>query len=133
MVGRLKNVLVINGKNYFGEEVEYYISKSQDYFVDSGSCLIQLNEGLGDSEVIFIQEIHKKNIEEIKSNLVDLETSAIRLSREVLSEFKLPIHRFVFLRSGRLPRTSSGKIDRGQAKNFVVSVESNCILNVNVN
>ncbi|MGK7248071.1 fatty acyl-AMP ligase [Acinetobacter oleivorans] len=133
MVGRLKNVLVLNGKNYFGEEVEYYISKSNDYFVDSGSCLIQLNEGFENSEVIFMQEIHKKNIEQVKSDLVSLEESAIRLSRNVLNDFKLPIHRFIFLRSGRLPRTSSGKIDRGQARNFILSAEENCILDVEVN
>lgn len=133
MVGRLKNILVVNGKNYFGEEIEYYISKSKNYFVDSGSCLIQLNEGLGNSEIIFMQEIHKNNIADVKSDLVSLETSAITLSRNILSEFKLPIHRFVFLRSGRLPRTSSGKIDRGQAKNFALNIESNCILNVDIN
>lgn len=132
MVGRAKNLLVVNGKNFFGEEIEYFVARSHNHFVESGACVLQINEGLENAEIIFMQEIHKSSVEAVRSNLADLEARALQLSRRIVSEFKLSVHRFVFLRAGRLPRTSSGKIDRARAYDLAKGVGPNCLLDVGV-
>lgn len=130
MVGRAKNLLVINGKNYFGEEIEYFVARSHDHFVESGACILQTNEGLANSEVVFMQEIHKSSMEAARADLEDLEKRAVQLSRHILSEFKLSVHRFIFLRAGRLPRTSSGKIDRARARGVASNTGPSFLLDV---
>jgi len=132
MVGRAKNLLVVNGKNYFGEEIEYFVARSNDHFVESGACILQTNEGLENAEIVFMQEIHKSSVDTVRSNLAELEERALQLSRKIVSEFKLSVHRFVFLRAGRLPRTSSGKIDRARAHGLAIDVGPNCLLDVGV-
>lgn len=130
IVGRLKNLIIVNGKNYFGEEIEYFVARSHDDFVEQGACILQTNEGLEDAEVIFIQEIDKSKIEPTKVDLPSLEEKALQLTRQILNEFKLSVHRFIFLGRSRLPRTSSGKIDRARAYDFALGDGANYLLEV---
>lgn len=130
IVGRLKNLIIVNGKNYFGEEIEYFVARSDDDFVLSGACILQKNEGLADAEVVFMQEIDRAKIEVAKSDLSRLEEKALQLSRQILSEFKLSVHRFIFLGRNRLPRTSSGKIDRARAYDFALDDTGSSLLEV---
>ena len=132
MVGRAKNLLVVNGKNYFGEEIEYFVARSNRHFVESGACILQTNEGFANAEIVFMQEIHKTSIEAVRANLEELEAEALQLSLGIVNEFKLSVHRFIFLRAGRLPRTSSGKIDRARARGLAKDTGPNCLLDVGV-
>lgn len=130
IVGRVKNLIIVNGKNYYGEEIEYLVGRSHEYFVESGACILQTNEGLPSSEIIFMQEIKKSSLAAVKADLPYLEDTARKLSRQILDDFQLSVHRFVFLRAGRLPRTSSGKIDRPRGKELAVGDVSNYLLEV---
>jgi acyl-CoA synthetase (AMP-forming)/AMP-acid ligase II len=127
IVGRVKNLLIVNGKNYYGEEIEYLVGRSHEYFIESGACILQTNEGLPSSEIIFMQELKKSSLAAAKADLPYLEQTALKLSRQILNDFQLSIHRFVFLRAGRLPRTSSGKIDRKRGKELAMSDVSNYV------
>lgn len=131
IVGRVKNMLIVNGKNYYGEEIEYFVARSHNYFLESGACILQTNEGLANSEVIFMQEIKKSSIEAARADLPHLEEKALQLSRQILNDFKLSVHRFIFLGASRLPRTSSGKIDRARANELAVGGACNYLLEVN--
>lgn len=131
VTGRMKNMIIVNGKNFYGEEIEYFVASTQDYFVETGACIIQVNEGQDDSEVIFIQEIKKQNLHEVNIKLIELEEQAIELSRKILHNFKLSVNRFIFLGTSRLPRTSSGKIDRARAHEVVCNDLQEHLLNVN--
>jgi len=130
IVGRLKNLIVVNGKNYFGEEIEQFVCRCHEYFVESGACILHPNEGLSNAEIIFMQEIHKSSIGAAKSELPELEEKAIELSRRILNNFGLSVHRFMFVRAGRIPRTSSGKIDRARAYDLALSGKKDCLLEV---
>lgn len=131
IVGRVKNLIIVNGKNYYGEEIEYFVARSYECFLESGACIVQTNEGLEDSEIIFMQEIKKSSIETVSANLLHLEERALQLSRQILSNFSLSVHRFIFLGASRLPRTSSGKIDRAKANKFAMGAIRNYLLEVN--
>lgn len=131
IVGRVKNLIIVNGKNYYGEEIEYFVARSHDYFLESGACILQTNEGLTNSEVIFMQEIKQSSLAAAKADLPHLEERALKLSRQILNDFQLSVHRFIFLRESRLPRTSSGKIDRARANDFAVGDMGNYLLEVN--
>jgi acyl-CoA synthetase (AMP-forming)/AMP-acid ligase II len=130
IVGRIKNLIIVNGKNYYGEEIEYFVSRSHEYFLESGACILQTNEGFANSEVIFIQEIQKSRVDAARADLPYLEEKALQLSRQILDEFKLSVHRFIFLGATRLPRTSSGKIDRVRANDFAMGDTCNFLLDV---
>ena len=118
VAGRCKNVLVVNGRNYHGEEIEYLGAGTDAMFLESGACVIQVDEGLAGGEIIFLQEIRKSSFERARHEIDSLGEKARAIGRRVLSEYSLPIHRVIYMRENRLPRTSSGKIDRGRVHEF---------------
>lgn len=130
IVGRVKNLIVVNGKNYHGEEIEYFVARSDAHFLESGACIMQLNEGLSNNEIVFMQEIRKSAVEAAGADLERLEDKALQLSRQVLEQFNLPVHRFIYLRESRLPRTSSGKVDRARARDFALAETRPSLLEV---
>ncbi|WP_337261385.1 MULTISPECIES: fatty acyl-AMP ligase [unclassified Serratia (in: enterobacteria)] len=130
VTGRMKNMIIVNGKNYYGEEIEYFVVRKKDYFVETGACVTRINEGRDDSEIVFIQEIKKQRLNEVSNELIELEELAIELSRKILHEFKLSVNRFIFLGTTRLPRTSSGKIDRARVHEVVNDKSHEYLLNV---
>ena len=130
IVGRLKNLIVVNGRNYHGEEIEYFGARSDDHFLESGACLVQMNEGLSENEIVFMQEIKKSSFDEVRKDLKRLEDKSFTLSRRILNEFSLPVHRFIYFRENRLPRTSSGKIDRGRVQGFAQAEPAGILMEV---
>lgn len=130
VVGRVKNLIVVNGKNYYGEEIEYFVARSDEYFLESGACIMHVNEGLSNNEIVFIQEIRKTSFEAASTDLKRLEEKALQLSRQILEHFNLPVHRFIYLRESRLPRTSSGKVDRARARDLALAEDRPILLEV---
>ncbi len=130
IVGRVKNLIIVNGKNYHGEEIEYFVARSDEYFLESGACIMQVNEGLSNNEIVFMQEIRKTSFEAASTDLKRLEDKAQQLSRQILETFNLPVHRFIYLRESRLPRTSSGKVDRARARELALAEARSSLLEV---
>lgn len=130
IVGRLKNLIVLNGRNYHGEEIEYFGARSDERFLESGACVVHMNEGLSENEIVFMQEIKKSCFEEVRKDLKRLEDESFTLSRRILNEFSLPVHRFIYFRENRLPRTSSGKIDRGRVQGFAQADPAGILMEV---
>lgn len=109
--GRIKDVIIVKGRNYYPQDLELICSQSYKGLRKGGSAAFEL-----DGKVVLIQEVSRIGISNFNySSAIDCISSNIFEKLEVL------IEDIVFIKSGQLPRTSSGKIQRAAAKQHYVS------------
>ncbi|WP_224361035.1 fatty acyl-AMP ligase [Hyalangium versicolor] len=112
VVGRLKDVLIIRGRNYHPHDLEWSIGQSHPA-LRAGCAAAFLVEDKGTEKLVIAQEVQREfqespPVEEIVGQL-----------RQTLSEeYGLQLHVAVLVRTGGIPRTSSGKIQRRQCRSM---------------
>ena len=105
--GRLKNMLIVHGQNYYGEEIEKSIKHTHPRLNHQTTAVFGV-DGPADELIVVAQEFDRQTAD------VDDVTSAIR--RAVSDDFGLAVHTIVFTKRGGLPRTTSGKLQRAECR-----------------
>lgn len=110
VIGRIKDVIVIRGVNYYPHDIEYTVERSHPALQPDAGAVVGVDVA-GRIELVAVQEIRRHIT---KSIALDEVVDAIR--RAVASEHQLALQRVVLLRPGDLPKTSSGKIQRAKCR-----------------
>jgi len=104
--GRIKDLIIIDGVNHAPEDIESVVfSKLPEV---TAAAAFATDSGSGESVVIAIEA------EGISSDHRASTCARVRLA--VADAMELPVHRVVIVRSGLLPRTTSGKIRRAACR-----------------
>jgi acyl-CoA synthetase (AMP-forming)/AMP-acid ligase II len=108
LVGRLSDVIIINGRNYHPHDLERTAEASFDG-LRPGSCIAF---GVTDHDIerlVLVVELQRS---------LTLDASAARgaIRRAISAEYGVSSHDVCFVRRGLLPRTSSGKVRRRACK-----------------
>lgn len=109
ITGRLKDVIIIRGKNYYPSDIEEASDNSHEALRAGCGAAFSIDQD-GEEKLVVVQEI-KKDQEMINADQVK---EAVR--RAVLKNVRLIVHEVVLIRHGRIPKTSSGKIQRHACK-----------------
>ncbi|VFQ46098.1 fatty acyl-AMP ligase [Desulfoluna butyratoxydans] len=109
VAGRLKDVLIINGENYFAEDMEHTISMCHEGFRSGGCALFPVETGHGEHPVAAC-EIASEASPETRQDMVEA------ACRAVMETHEIPLYDLVFSLRGKLPRTTSGKIKRHRCR-----------------
>ncbi len=104
VTGRLKDLMIIRGQNYYPQDVEATIQRNS--FVLRQNCgaafSIEVN---GQERLVIVQEVETRR----EQNLDEV----IALIRQSVAEdHQLPPYAITLIKTGSLPRTSSGKVRR---------------------
>ncbi len=105
LTGRLKDLIIVRGRNYYPHDLEWTAGQSHPSLRRGGGAAFSV-EGETGERVVLVHEIEKRVPE---SGVMDV-IGGIR--RAVADEYELEIHTVVLVKSGTIPRTSSGKIQR---------------------
>ena len=101
--GRLKELIIVYGKNYYPLDLEVIAKDGHDSIKNRASAVFSLGEK---DKVILVQEISND------MSLVD-RGNIIKFVREAVSEKAgVDLYGIVLIREGTIPKTSSGKIQR---------------------
>ena len=105
ITGRLKDLIIYNGVNYFAPDIESVVEKAHPAVATQGAAILPVDDGVAEHIVILseLRRTHRK---------ADQNEVATAIQSTVGQEFILPIQEVVFLKPGQLPRTSSGKISK---------------------
>lgn len=104
VVGRLKDLIILRGRNLHPEDIELTIARCHpDVRASSGAAFSV--ELAGEERLVVVQEIARR-----PSGTSEEILRAIR--RSVAEEHGVEVHAVVFLQVGSVPKTSSGKIQR---------------------
>ncbi len=110
VIGRLKDVVVIRGVNYYPHDIESTVEHSHPALQPDAGAVVGVDVS-GRVDLVAIQEIRRGCPESVAAEDV---VDAIR--RAVAREHELPLQRVVLLRPGGLPKTSSGKVQRSRCR-----------------
>lgn len=107
VTGRLKELIIIRGTNHYPQDIEYTIQSSHPILTHASGAAFSVNSN-GNEELVAVYEID--NTAAANHTLVRQVISAAM--EAVFQNHEIRLHDIVFIRSGTLPKTSSGKIQR---------------------
>lgn len=105
VTGRLKEVMILNGRNVYPQDVERTVQDVDEALKVDGTAVFSIEDG-PQAKVVIVQELASKS----SSDPVVL-ASRIRAAVAERHEI-IDIEDICFVRTGHLPRTSSGKVRR---------------------
>jgi len=105
--GRAKDVIIVNGKNYYPQDLEWAGSEVSGVRAGNVIAFPTYREGLGREAVIVVAETKQPDGRE-------------QLARDVKTEIakatSLTVDEVVIVDAGTIPKTSSGKLQRRKAR-----------------
>ncbi len=109
LTGRLKDLIIVRGRNYYPHDLEWTAGHAHPSLRRGGGAAFSIESETGE-RVVLVHEIEKRLPE---SDMMEV----IRgIRRAVADEYELELHSVVLIKSGTIPRTSSGKIQRGACR-----------------
>lgn len=106
VTGRLKDVIIIRGCNYYPQDIELSVEKSHQALRSNCGAAFSV-EVDGQEKLVVVQEVERTYLRKLNSAEV---ISAIK--QAVSQEHELAIDTVVLLKPGSISKTSSGKIQR---------------------
>ncbi|MFN8672418.1 MAG: fatty acyl-AMP ligase [Candidatus Sericytochromatia bacterium] len=109
LTGRIKDLIIIRGNNYYPQHIEQTVEKSHSSF-RLGNCSAFSIQEKGEEKLIVVQEI-KKGIDNLNiSELNDV------VNKNVTEKHGISPYKIIFVKAESLPKTSSGKLQRRASK-----------------
>ncbi|HLO49922.1 MAG TPA: fatty acyl-AMP ligase [Kamptonema sp.] len=110
VTGRLKNVLIIRGQNYYPQDLEFVAQRSHPALSPHGGAAFTVNVE-GEDKLVLVQEVQRQFLRKLNPKEA---IAAIQAS--LMKNFGLRLYQVVLIKPGSLPKTSSGKIQHYQCR-----------------
>jgi natural product biosynthesis luciferase-like monooxygenase protein len=107
IAGRTRDLIVLRGRNFYPQDFEMLAVQSQEAFQSGLTAAFAVNTE-ADPELVIVQETQDR--------VLDFQRACHVIREVIVGEFDVSPGKIIFVRSGSLPRTSSGKIRRQQCK-----------------
>lgn len=108
VTGRLKDLIIVHGRNLYPQDIERTVEQSYPGLRVRGGAVFSMQEGREESLVV-LQEVER-------ASTLDLDAMAVVVRQAVMEAHEVAVSSVVLVRSGGLPKTSSGKIQRRASK-----------------
>ena len=105
VTGRLKDLIIIRGRNYYPQDIELTVERSHPALRPGGSAAFSIDVA-GEEQLVVVQEVERRHQD------AEIDTLAAAIREAVARQHELHIYAVTLLRSGSIPKTSSGKIQR---------------------
>jgi fatty-acyl-CoA synthase len=102
--GRIKDILIVNGRNYYPQTVEWLVDEIAG--VRRGSAVVFTRPGAASEEIIVAAESRTATPDALKAQIV----------ARVSEELQLAVSDVALVEPGTLPKTSSGKLQRRKTR-----------------
>ncbi|MEH2033235.1 MAG: beta-ketoacyl synthase N-terminal-like domain-containing protein, partial [Nostoc sp.] len=106
VTGRIKDIIIILGRNHYPQDIEQTIEQSHPALRPTcgAAFSVEINS---EEKLVLVQEIERTYLRKLNQNEV---IGAIR--QAVSEQHDLQVHAVLLLKTGSIPKTSSGKIQR---------------------
>nr|QCC21418.1 RenK [Candidatus Endohaliclona renieramycinifaciens] len=127
VTGRLKELIIIRGYNYYPHDIEYTSKCSHPRLDNYPSAVFSVVGNSSKEHVIIIQEVPKRYSES------DLQEILASIQKSVTEKHNLFTTEIVLVKAGSIPKTSSGKIKRIACKEQYLSETLDVLINLKNN
>ena len=104
--GRIKDVIIVNGKNYYPQDIELVVEQELDGIVTPNTSAAFTLAGRN-NELLVVSEVERTARKNTKIDII-----APKLSNAIFSKIGLVLAGFVLIRPNTALKTSSGKVQR---------------------
>jgi acyl transferase domain-containing protein/acyl-CoA synthetase (AMP-forming)/AMP-acid ligase II/pimeloyl-ACP methyl ester carboxylesterase/acyl carrier protein len=108
VTGRLKDLIIIRGRNHYPQDIEETVSNCH-YALNSGTGAAFAVEINSEEQLVVIFEVKRtylRKLPEIQAEIFNT------IRQEIAANHELQVSSIVLLKTGSIPKTSSGKIAR---------------------
>jgi amino acid adenylation domain-containing protein len=109
ITGRLKDLIIIRGRNHYPQDIELTVEQSHASLRPGCGAAFAIERD-GEERLVVVQEIERHERQP------DVAAIAGTIRRAVIEQHELQVYAVVLLKPARLPKTSSGKIQRQQCR-----------------
>ncbi len=106
ITGRLKNMIIRHGENYYAEDIEWIARTSHPAFQHSVTAVFSVTRDAVE-HVVVAQEV-----EQPATGSLDLDALFSAIRQGIAEHLSLPVFGIALVKRGSIPRTSSGKVQR---------------------
>lgn len=116
VTGRIKDLIIIRGRNYYPQDIEQTVERSYEAS-RLGKGVAFSSEVEGEERLIVVQEV--------TGTLGDFEVEEIAglIRQKVMDHHDIQAYAVVFVKTGSIPKTSSGKIQRHSCRSSYLTGE----------
>ncbi|HXC43858.1 MAG TPA: amino acid adenylation domain-containing protein, partial [Candidatus Dormibacteraeota bacterium] len=124
ITGRLKDLLIIRGQNYYPQDIELTVEQSHA-MLQPGSGAAFSGEIAGEERLVVVQEVAVRKDPEsiVQKDLDELDALIKLIARNIVTGHELQAFAVVLIRKGTIPKTSSGKIQRHACRDAFLNRE----------
>jgi len=132
VTGRLKDLIIINGRNVYPQDIEDVIEHAID-FIEPNMCAAFSVEANGQERLAIVAEANRSLVRAAQrearegdaghaadSYLGRIEATAHDICKLIAQQFDVSVSSIVFVKPGTFPRTTSGKVQRGRCKEMAL-------------
>ncbi|QIN81446.1 aminotransferase class I/II-fold pyridoxal phosphate-dependent enzyme [Rubrobacter tropicus] len=106
ITGRLNDLIIVRGRNHYPQDIE--LTAEQSHAALRPDCSAAFSVDIdGDERLVIVHELERSHVKNVDADEV---AAAVRSAVADLHE--LEAHTIVLVRTGSIPKTSSGKIQR---------------------
>ena len=110
--GRIKNMIIILGQNYYPQDIEYAVTYS-DHAIRKG-CVVAYGIQQADREaLVVVAEIRKQTAQKNLPEIVE------HIQSEISQQFHLTAQQIILVAPKTIPKTSSGKLQRIKCQELI--------------
>ncbi|MGZ4825644.1 MAG: fatty acyl-AMP ligase [Terriglobales bacterium] len=120
ITGRIKDLIIINGQNYYPQDIELTAERSHDLLRGRANAAFSANDNSGE-RLVLVQEVGPR----FDSSCVGEVVQAIRLA--VLQNHDLRLDAVHLSPLGTVPKTTSGKIRRSHCRAAYMAGDLECL------
>ncbi len=115
VTGRLKDVIIIRGQNHYPQDIELTVERSHLALrPDCGAAFAV--EVKGEERLVVVQEVERSYLRKLDVNEV-----VGNINQAVTAQHDLQVYATVLVKTGSIPKTSSGKIQRRACRSGFLS------------
>lgn len=114
VTGRLKDLIIIKGRNHYPQDIERTVESSSDFIRPSGTASFVVEKN-GEEKLVILSEIERRywqNRSNSAENISEKPDLRQLIRRQVSQNHDLQTQHILLLKPGSIPKTSSGKIQR---------------------
>ncbi|MDV9170884.1 fatty acyl-AMP ligase, partial [Streptomyces sp. W16] len=114
ITGRLKELVIVQGVNHYPEDIEHAVREVSPLFAGLRGAAFAIEETtdpVGTERLVVVHEIAKGTLPE-----AEVAELAARIRQTVTQHCGIDPHTLVLVRRGSIPKTTSGKVQRGACR-----------------